>query len=257
MLVIVNGAFRSGSTWLTHIVRSIVEHSDIPNEYCNNRAWKKGTSIHSKKLKFFLQQIDYKHKNYVSKNHLNKVWHRKTILSYKNVYILDIQRDIRDTLTSGYYYYRSKGEFSGNFEKFYWRRGRYLTDYIKRYHEIWRYSSPRIYISSYEMLKAEFNVEVRKIGRFLGIKLLDTDITEIRKGTDINKLRTTWREQGKSENERFFRKGIVGDWQNYFNAEMLRDLENIQRNGLKNIERFMLKLSSVSLQKIKRKILML
>ena len=254
MLVIVNGAFRSGSTWLTHIVRSIVDHSDIPDKYCNNRKWKRGTSIHPKKIKLFLKNIDYKYKSYVSKNHLNKVWHPKTILPYENVYILDIQRDIRDTLTSGYYYYLREGDFSGDFEKFYWHRGRSLADNIKRYHEIWQYSSPRIYISSYERLKAEFNVEVRKIGEFLGIELLDADVAKIRKGTDIDKLRANWQEQDKAENERFFRKGIVGDWQNHFNTEMLNDLENIQRNGLKKIERFILKLSSVSPRKIKRKI---
>jgi len=243
MLVIVNGAFRSGSTWLNHIVRTMVLHSDIPEEYQNVPEWEKGTSIHPEKLADFLKNVDYQHTNYISKNHFGKTSYRNLLLSYKNVYILDIERDIRDTITSSYYYYRRRREYHGTFEKFYWQRGRWIANYLRKYHSIWQCDSPNIYVSSFERLKTDFIAEVEKIGNFLGFTLSESDINRIKKETSIEKLRKRINEENRPEEERFFRKGVVGDWEGRFNDKMLRNIDKIQKQGMGIIEKIVLRLT--------------
>ena len=67
---------------------------------------------------------------------------------------------------------------------------------------------------------------------FLGLPLTDEKVAFIQEETSLARQQKERGEDDKPEHERFFRKGIIGDWKNHFTAEQLEDLEKIQTEGL-------------------------
>ncbi len=247
MLIIANGAFRSGSTWVANILRSMIEYSKIPKRYDNTKDWGTGNSIHPNKLKAFIKEVNIKDKFYISKNHFGKKKYRNLILKSDHVVVINVHREIKDAVTSGYYYFYRRGEFSGSFKEYYWKRGRYVADSLRNYHKVWETESPIIYKTSYEKLKQDYFAEVKKIGSFVGLSLSDFDVKRIQENTNINRLREKWNEKDKEEKERFFRKGVIGDWRNHFDDEMIENIQEIEKKGLSSFERYRLKAKFKSL----------
>ena len=242
MLVVSNGAFKSGSTWLFNILRDMTNFPPPPEAYLNPD-WI-NPSIHPDKLADFLDQIDLSTENYLAKNHFKTEAQRELLLSHQNVVVLDIQRDLRDVVVSSYYHFCRVEGYNANFGTFYWQKGRHIAHEVRKYHRLWNIVSPRIYVSSYERLTSDFDSEVELIGRFLGINLSERDIWTIKNETSLNKLRQRYGEQ--NEKQQFFRKGAVGDWHNHFSRLMLTDIAKIERQGLENfriIDKVIAKLS--------------
>jgi hypothetical protein len=223
MLVISNGAFKSGSTWIFMILRRITKFPPPPKEYLNPQ-WV-NPSLHPEQVNNFLNNFDYSSGNYLCKNHFGSKRDRDLILCYPNVFVLGIKRDIRDVVVSAYYHHKRVEGYQESFEKYYWEKGRKVAKQVIQYNKVWDCGSDKTYISAYEDLKVNFNDEVRKIGNFLGITLDEETIDLAEKETSINVLKH------RSDH---FRKGIIGDWKNYFDAEMVKDSEMIQkRNGFR------------------------
>ena len=80
MLIICNGTFKSGSTWLHAIVVEIlkiceIQLNTVPEKYTNNT--NSPTTIIESKLNKFLQEEDFIHNNYITKSHYLK---KKTLV---------------------------------------------------------------------------------------------------------------------------------------------------------------------------------
>jgi hypothetical protein len=222
MLVISNGAYKSGSTWLFKILYCITQFSPPPKEYLNSNWY--NPSINPDKLSDLLNNCDYSNNNYLSKNHFGLEEQQKLILNHKNVLVLDIERNLRDVVVSAYYHNcRIKG-YQGNFSDFYWKKGRLIANRVRRYHRLWKVNSPQIYVASYEHLKYDFASEVKEIAKFIGYNLSDNEINQIQAKTD----KKNQKESG------VFRKGIVGDWKNHFDQKIIKDIELIEKYGLAN-----------------------
>jgi hypothetical protein len=244
MLVISNGAFKSGSTWLFMVLRCMTSFPPPPKEYWDPR-WDDEVvySINPRKLVSFLRDVDYSSRSYLSKNHLGRRRHRHVLLSCENVFVLDIERDIRDVVVSAYYHVRKLKGYDANFETFYWERGRQVARRVMQHHSLWRVDSPKVYISSYEKLKLDFNSEVSRLGEFLGFDLSERQIEAIREQTTLERLK-----EGSGEwNARTgrFRKGIIGDWQGHFKPDMLEDIEKIEKEMASPFRRTVADLASV------------
>ena len=74
MLIICNGVFKSGSTWLHAIVTELlflrdIKISTINKKYTNNV--KSPTSIVESKFLEFLKNEDFSKKNYINKSHFS------------------------------------------------------------------------------------------------------------------------------------------------------------------------------------------
>jgi hypothetical protein len=67
MLVVSNGAFKSGSTWLFNIARSITQFPPPPEPYLNPE-WV-NPSIHPDELKALLAEESLAETDYLVKNH--------------------------------------------------------------------------------------------------------------------------------------------------------------------------------------------
>jgi len=230
LLVICNGAFKSGSTWLFRIVKLLIPGKPIPPEFHSTAEWK-GMSIAKKKLSKFLEKVDYKNENYVCKAHYNDVKIRSLLLKFDDVYILNIKRDIRDVITSAYYHYNRRNGVKWTFDEFYWRKGRNLVGYISEYHNIWYPIEGKIYVSSYQGLYQDFDKEVRRICNFLNYYLKPGELGHLKEKTSLEIFRKSWKEESSPPEKRFFRKGIIGDWKNHFTPGIEADFNKMSREA--------------------------
>lgn len=233
MLVICNGAAKSGSTWLYNIVSHLMEFQWPAQSYISQSNTKHPT-IKEKYLQNFVDNEDLVGCHYISKNHYGRPFHRTILLSSPNTRVIDMARDTRDVIVSSYYDSCRRNGFKGTFDDYYWQEGRLLVDYMKRYHDVWYPVHEQICLTSFEALKTDFTAEVSKIAEFLGLAVESIDIDEIYQKTSIDSLRKNYKDDAQYNTEKnpFFRKGEIGDWQNHFSDKMIKDYEKINENGL-------------------------
>jgi hypothetical protein len=224
MLIVSNGAFKSGSTWLYNILVELTVYPAPPVEYLNPE-WR-NPSIVPDRLSVLLQTLT-PDTNYLVKNHFGKSHERDLLLSNPHVRVLDIQRDLRDVVVSAYYHARRKEGYTSDFNTYYWEHGRKTAQEVVRYHELWAVNSPQVYVSSYERLHEQFAEEVSRIATFLNRSVSADQIDRIHEITTLDSLRERYHEQDQSQ--KFFRKGIIGDWQNHFDEAMLADLDKLSQ----------------------------
>lgn len=224
MLIVCNGAFKSGSTWLYNIVRELTGGEAPPVEYLNPE-WR-NPSIDPAKLDALLAALRPSD-NFVVKNHFNSREQRDSLLAHPDVRVLNITRDLRDMLVSAYYHVRRVNGYDGDFTRYYWETGRATMLSVDRYHRLWKVVSPKVYTASYERLHADFGGQVREIAAFLSVPATDEQIARLRGETSLDALRQRY---GEAEaGDKFFRKGVVGDWQNHLTPEIKADIDESLR----------------------------
>ena len=237
MLIVCNGAAKSGSTWLYSIIQNITEF-EWPNSEFISRSNSKHPTIKENRLAEYLELDEFERRDVISKNHYGKQDHRDLLLSKSSTRVLDISRDTRDVIVSSYYDECRRNGFSGSFGEYYWETGRLLVDKLGRYHEVWAAPHPQILVSSYESLKTQFDAEVSRIATFLGVDLDGEDLARIDEATNIESLRQSYRNdaQYNTIENPFFRKGEIGDWKNHFDEKMISDYEKIERRGIGKLD---------------------
>jgi hypothetical protein len=224
MLIVANGAFKSGSTWLFNILREMTGSPPVPDEYLNPD-WV-NPSIHPDKLEVLLEEVDHAERDSLVKNHFGEPNQKRVLLGNPNVYVFDIRRDLSDVVVSAYHHYQNKEDYEGTFQDFYWWRGRFIAMSVQEYHRLWDTSLPRTYVSSFEALKTNFEEEVRRIGNVLGYDLRTDEIERIHEETTLSSLRE------KYQDEEFFREGGTGYEEEYLNDRMRRDIAFIEENNI-------------------------
>ncbi len=231
MLVICNGAIKSGSTWLFNILSNLRPFSRPDDQYLtlNNE---RHPCIRPDMLRRFLSAEDYVANDYLSKNHLSDAKHRDMLALNSHVYVFDIERDPKDVIVSNYYHDCFRNGYSRDFSRYYWEVGRDVAASLACYHDLWRNIGPRAYTTSYENLHSAFAEEVRCIANVLNVDVSDHDIERIKEETSLRQLRSQYQSEPKFEGEKFFRKGEIGDWKNHFDEAMLVDIEKIERGGI-------------------------
>lgn len=231
MLVIANGAPKSGSTWLFNIVQNIHQFSDVADEYLLDRS-NPNSEIIYEKLEDFLANVDHTNNDYVLKNHFGQASQRDAILGSSDALVINIKRDLKDAIVSGYYYNMKMSGKKRTFDNYYWAEGRFLADHIRRYHRVWEEKpSSRVLLVSYERMKQNTVTEVIGIARFLGFKLSEAEAEAVIQATSMEKLREKYNDQGEIK---FFRKGEIGDWEDHFSELQLLDIELIEQCGIDN-----------------------
>lgn len=222
MLVILNGAPKGGSTWLVLIVQAMQLFHRIPEQYQDEK-WI-NSSIKEELIGDFIEKIDYQNQNFFCKQHWINSNQVKAInvLENPNVKMVNIIRDIRDVLVSRYFHdLRLNLTKSENADDYYWKEGRENMIKYMNYHTSWH--APGIgyqpFLCSYERLHRNFSGQMQELVGHLGLEdqITLADIERIRQATSID----TRKEKGKGK---FFRKGIVGDWQNHLSDSVVEDL---------------------------------
>jgi len=225
MLVVANGAYKSGSTWLFRVMHDLTGFK-LPPEKFHRAGWA-GTGVEPKVLKSFLHEVDYANENYIFKAHT--FFQRHLLVNKPNVRVLNVTRDLRDVVVSAFHYERMKGRFEGtDFLKYYWSQGRHVAHYVVHYNGLWA-AAKNAYSASYEALLSDFNNEVRKVCAFLNFEVTDADLDRVREANTIDQMRAKYNEVSADGQMQFYRKGTAGDWESHFDEASLADVEKIQR----------------------------
>jgi hypothetical protein len=231
MLIICNGAIKSGSTWLYNILINIVECKHPPENYLTGRS-EKSPCLRPDMFEKFLREENYTRQNFITKNHLADSSFVTLFQSNPQVYVFDIERDPKDVAVSNYYHDQFRNGYEGEFDEYYWSSARYVVDQLASYHNLWRDSGPRNYVSSYERLQSNFEEEVVKIAEVLGVNLSSEQVAQLKTQTSLKSLRTEYKKDERYQGAKFFRKGEVGDWVNHFDKKMLHDASSIIDSGI-------------------------
>jgi len=224
MLVVSNGAFKSGSTWLFNIVREMTGFPPVPDQYLNPD-WV-NPSIHPEKLYALLEEVNHAERDSLVKNHFGEAHQKQLLLGNPNVIVLDVRRALSDVVVSAFHHYQNKEGYKGSFHDFYWHRGRSIAMNVQAYHRLWDTSSPRTHVSSFRGLKTNFHGEVRRIGEVLGYDLDAGEIERIHEETTLSSLRKKYQDEG------FFREGGTGYEEEYLDDRMKSDIAFIRENDV-------------------------
>ena len=239
MLIICNGAFKSGSSWLHAILveLAIVKKLDlqkVPNKYTNDI--NSPTTIIESQIKNFLLIEDYSLNNYLTKSHFFK---KKTLQrKYSdNVKILFIERDMRDAIVSHYFHMKNKYSYKPSFPFYYFFLGRYKAFEIALFTYRCKKFRGEENFFHFSDLISNFEETVRKIALSIGItEISDEEVKQIKEQTTLDKLREELKKgnisyypTNKDDNWKLFREGKVGSWRKYFEARHVKDISRIER----------------------------
>ncbi|MFC1819414.1 sulfotransferase domain-containing protein [Thermodesulfobacteriota bacterium] len=234
LTVIVGSSWKVGSTWLFNLVRDLGYFNSgikgIPEEYKEF-----GTILLDKPgiLDFLSHLSGYN----IFKTHSYPVEYQKD----SNIRFLTIYRDPRDVVISAIFYAANIEEYKGGWGKefrqlsekdkimvFFQRSEVYITKMEK-----WL-ETPTAYSLKYEDLKESPVKELLSVLDYLGIARSESKIKQVIEKNSFETI--SGRKPGDEQKDKILRKGIVGDWKNYFDnhqcIEMFKNAQNGRWNRL-------------------------
>lgn len=222
MLVIANGANKSGSTWVFNLAFDTIPSQVLPQGW-RREGWG-NRSIDPKRLKEFLDATP--DRTTILKMHMFPVpMGRDELLARDDVVVLNVARDLRGTVTSHYHWLINRGAIMGI--RTYWdEQGRDFAKQICEFHKYWDVDSPAYHRFSYEGLLTDFAGEMEKARPVMERAGATFDAGELQRSTS----RETMIEKGKAKGEDnawFFRKGVADDWKNHLPRDVAEEIVEI------------------------------
>ncbi|XP_006830394.3 LOW QUALITY PROTEIN: cytosolic sulfotransferase 5 [Amborella trichopoda] len=245
---------KQGTTWLKSLLFSIMHHGPSPQEHQTHPL----LSRHPHELVPNLEVQIYGKNPMLDISCLASPRLFNTHISYStlpnsieesNCKIVYVARNPRDTLVSlwhflGHFY---KGleplSFEETFECFCEGRVHYgpFFEHVLEYWEASKERPHNVLFLAYEELKADTKGGVKRIAEFLGRPIeREEEVEGIVEMCSFERLSNL--EVNKSEEKAkwgpclpynsVYRKGVVGDWANYFTPEMIERLDEITREKL-------------------------
>lgn len=222
--VIIAGYPKSGNTWMQSIISGIVYGIDtkyLPDRLANEIV----NDVHAKsyykrihKVCFFkshnLPQKQYKNVIYIVRDG------RDAVVSYYHMNKkLGLEYSLRDMIVDGVGLFPSK-----------WNK--HVDEWLKN-----PYQSNIIYIR-YEDLIYDFKKEIQKVCSFLEIQREESLIDLVMKGCSFEEMQAKEKKFGMENKnwnpkEQFFRKGIIGDYENELTQNLKSSFEQEAYDQLK------------------------
>ncbi len=180
--------------------------------------------------------------------HLPLTYFRQQIDKYPNLKVIQVVRNAKDTLVSFYHFYRMEkrcGGYNGSWNHFFKlveNKQLAFGDYFDYYSDWYVYNKQRTnsLILRYEDMKKNLKTNVKRIAEFLDKKVSDdvADIIATRTtfgNMKADKMLRPWKDSNPTTTGRSepMRKGIVGDYEGYFNEEQNELIEQRYRETLK------------------------
>jgi len=238
MLIICNGTFKSGSSWIHAIVLELfrfknIQLSEIPIIYNSNL--KSPTRILEKKLSLFLNNEEYIKSTYVTKAH----YFANSTLEIKyseNVKFIFIERDLKDAIVSHFYHFNNYRKIGLSFSVYFNLIGAFKAYEMFIFNERCKSNFSVNLFFSFEDLKLTFSSTVNRLCNILEMKpLTDMELLEIQEKTSLNTMKDIAKKGNnqyypelKANSHKLFRKGNIGDWKEHFSMSNLRLINKIE-----------------------------
>jgi hypothetical protein len=237
--VLVNGAPKSGTTWMLRMLSSIPQHNSV-----GNFRWDRGQYEH-----VMPGDVIHGHERYDGE--------LGQILIRKNVRVILMVRDLRDQVVSNLFHIRRSQTNSWHTRILSMSKSEGLmacieghprtesTPYLGGANGWYRLARSwldqndiDICVVKYEDLSTNTPVEMGRVFRFLGLhqdeRLISSIINRNRfeRLTMGKKFWTSGRQQGQEDTESHFRKGVIGDWRNHFEQTHVQRFKEIAGEAL-------------------------
>ncbi|CAN5422716.1 sulfotransferase domain-containing protein [soil metagenome] len=215
-IVVLASAHKVGSTWLFNLLKDIglFEKPLVPDHLNDS-----GTlMLDQPETKIFLSQTRGRK---IFKSHSFPV----PISDRGGAKFISVYRDPRDVIISGTFYLSNLPKEKGGWDeeqralsdkekiKYFIAHGTWCIDRLKAW-----YNDKDTCQVKYELLLLNTFAEVKKVTHFLDLKVSDK---QIRAAIELNLFsKKAGRKQGEEDKFSFYRKGISGDWKNYFDDEL-------------------------------------
>ncbi|KAM6161580.1 sulfotransferase 6B1-like [Erethizon dorsatum] len=173
-------------------------------------------------------------------------------IKQKQCKIIYIIRNPKDTAVSLFHYYRDNPNlphietWAAFLELFLKGEVVYGSwfDHILSWEE--HRNDKNILIIFYEEMKKDFSKSLKKITTFLGINVKDSEINKIAQKTSFSEMKNNSVKENydlnhticalTSDRNLVFRKGVVGDWINYFTSKQKRAFDEVFTEKMKHSE---------------------
>jgi hypothetical protein len=229
---------RVGSTWLCDLIAGIMK---TPWSF-----WERGRDIPKEKFENFIKNS--RGKNIIKMHYTPPQRICECIQKGdKNNYVISITRDVRDIAISKILYMKhdkpmrnlahlkSLNDMRVNFDQKHLSDKDYINEFIKTPHfrhivKNWKiyndgFEHPNYHLTSYEILWRRRLLVCKTIADFLGISSNNKGLRQV---IVKNNFRSkSGRKNGEEVNSAFRRKGIIGDYKNYLNAQSLRIIDRL------------------------------
>ena len=224
-IVIVASGHKVGSTWLYDMIRDIGTFANglhfIPEEFQNKNGL---LLLDPEVFEYFKMLRGY----FIFKSHSNPL---STGSPVNNTKIITIYRDLRDVLTSNIFFLAILDEAKGGLGEGFSRLSeterilKLITDgdFLLTRLENW-FRTSTAYKVSYEELKIHPIDTLLNICKYLEISTTRNAIERVVMKHSFESK--SGRKPGQEKKDSFLRKGVVGDWRNYFNEECVIAFRN-------------------------------
>ena len=238
MLVLSNGNYKSGSTWVTSILYNLIELNtlDYPNEFSQPKFKNR---LNRFKIIDFINSSYYNRQEYwLSKTHIFQHEIISEIVNVNEIKIININRDLKDVIVSHYFHLLNSKKISLSFNAYYLLIGKYKAIQCMYYAKNWeKYNYKNNVLNlCYSDLQKSIKSEIIKIVNFLNIDEYSIDINDIIEKSSLSENRK--KQNLLNEKAWFFRKGLEGDYVNYLNKKQILKINHIQNGHINSIDKF-------------------
>lgn len=239
MIIICNGAFKSGSTWLYLIVEELLKIKKLPFNLEINERWVGNNNSFLFNDQNIVEAVPYylkKGGNYLTKTHLLDSPSYQLLSKYEgeNLKVIFIDRNIGDAVVSHYHHVITQTGKQLTFNRYYNTIGRYKAKEIESFKKNKEKFLVEALELSFECLKKDFNNQVQSIAQFLQILVTNEEIEQIKKNTSIGNLKEKAKEgkvtQYSKDNDKaakLFRKGKIGESEDFLSSDQKKDIQKI------------------------------
>lgn len=233
-LVLANGAFKSGSTWLREILLHLLEvatNFEFPSEYAvRGLPW----WIRPERIDKFMKDSRSSDSVFISKSHIFLGNEVAQICRCENIYVINISRDSSDVAVSAFHHFSREFGIKIPFNVWYWLIGRYKVKEVCDYNTAWAGVNGSILCVTYEKLLTDFCGQVRMMTDFLGVLPLSAEQYDaLMDKTSIRSLRIRAANSGSYlPPPEFFRVGQADSASKVISHKIKADIEKINSNQI-------------------------
>lgn len=234
VIIVIASPHKVGSTWLFKIIKDLTGFRDIFPPFRTFKEYRK-VRIPLDNLEPYFSQLKGGGRGYIFKSHS-----APPTTSNDGIFYVTVIRDPRDIMVSMSHYVSTLPvelggwgvEFSAKNDRDKLKEVIERSDFIFNLFQLWsKYEN--CLLLRYEDLKTDIYSCIKEIVTYTNLRVKPHELELAIEKNDFKRL--SGRESGDESTRSFYRKGIVGDWKNHFDEELLHFLYTTQNGRWKKL----------------------